>query len=63
MERTGNYISLLLGSKLNEVYCIARNTDSKLRIILGMLLRIQKSISVKYVYVKMETAFFNISIE
>ena len=45
MEGTGNNILLLLGSKLNEVYCVPGHTDGQLRIILRMFLCISKHIS------------------
>ena len=63
MEGTRDNISLLLGSELYEVNGIAGNPDGKLRIILGMLLCIEKSISVKNGNVKMVSALGSVTIE
>ena len=46
MEGAVDNIRLLLRSKLDKVYCIAADPDSKLRIIFRMLLSVQKSVSV-----------------
>ena len=56
VERTGDNVCLLLRCKLDEVYCVTGNTDRQLRIVLGMLLSVQKSISVEYVDVEVMTA-------
>ena len=63
VEGSGDNVSLLLGSKLNEVYCVSGNTDGELRIVLGMLLCIEKSISVENVNVKMVSALGSVTIE
>jgi hypothetical protein len=63
VESTRDNVCLLLGSKLNEVYCISGYADSELGIILGMLLSIEKSFSVENVYIKMVTTLGSITIE
>ena len=45
VEGTGDNILLLLGSKLDEVYCITGHADGQLRIVLRMFLSIPKHIS------------------
>jgi hypothetical protein len=63
MEGSGNNLVLLSLGKLYEVYCISRNSYGKLRIKLRVLLRIEKKLSVKYVYVKVEAALLCISVK
>ncbi len=46
VEGTADDISLLLGGQFDKVYGISADTNRKLGIVLGMLLGIQKSISV-----------------
>lgn len=63
MESTADDIGLLLGRKLDEVYGVAAYTDGQLGIILGMLLCVQQSVSVEYVYIQMMAAFGGISVQ
>ena len=56
MECSGDNVVLLLLGKLDEVYCISGNTDSELRIVLGVLLSIEKSITCEYVNVEVVAA-------
>jgi hypothetical protein len=63
VECTGDNVCLLFGSKLDEVYCIAGYADGKLRIVLRMCLRIKKSLSVKYVNIKVMTALGYITVK
>ena len=58
MECSGNNVVLLLLGELDEVYGIAGNPDSKLRIVLGMLLGIEESVPVEYVYVEVMTTLY-----
>ena len=51
MEGSCNNVVLLLFCKLDEVYGITGNADCKLRILLGVLLSVKKSVAVKYVNV------------
>lgn len=45
VEGTGDNVLLLLGSKLDEVYCVSGHADGQLGIVLRMLLSISKHIS------------------
>lgn len=63
VECSGYNVVLLLFGELYEVYCIARNAHRELRILFGVLLRVDKRFAVKYVNVQMMSAFFNISVE
>jgi hypothetical protein len=63
VEGSGDNVCLLLGSKLDEVYCVSGNADGELRIVLGMLLSIEKSVSVENVNVKMVATLGSITIK
>lgn len=63
MECSGDNVILLFLGQLNEVYSITGNTDSQLRIVLGVLLSVQKSILSEHVYVEVMTALCGIAIE
>lgn len=63
MESTADYIGLLLGRKLDEVYGIAAHADGQLGIVLRMLLCVQQSVSVEYVYIQMMAALGCISVQ
>ena len=57
-----NVVLLLLG-KLDEVYSVSGYTDSKLRIVLGMLLSIEKCISCEHVNVEVVTSLDCITVK
>jgi hypothetical protein len=63
VEGTRDNICLLLGSQLDEVDCISGYADGELRIVLRMLLSVQKGISVQNVYVKMMAALGCVTIK
>ena len=63
MECSGDNVVLLLLSKLDEVYCISGNTDSELRIVLRVLLSIEKSITCEYVNVEVVAALNCITVK
>ena len=63
MECTGNNVSLLLGSELDEVNRISGHADGQLGIILGMLLSVQQHISVQYVYVQVMAALCCVAVK
>jgi hypothetical protein len=63
VECTGDYLVLLFLIELNKVYGIAGNTYGKLRILLGMLLSINKCVPVKYVYIKVMATLFSIAVK
>ena len=63
MECSCDNFVLLFLCKLYKVNRIARNTDSKLRIKLRVLLGVKEKFSVKHVYVEVVTAFVRISVE
>ena len=63
MESTGNDVSLLLGSELDEVNGISGHADGQLRIVLGMLLSVQEHISVQHVYVEVMAALCSIAVK
>ena len=63
MEGTGDDVSLLLGSELDEVDGISGYTDGQLRIVLGMLLSVQQHIPVQHVHVQMMAALCRIAIQ
>jgi len=63
VEGSADNVCLLLRRKLDEVNCISGYTDSQLRIVLGMLLSIKKSISVENVDIQMMSALDCISVE
>ena len=63
VERTGDNVRLLLWCEFDEVYSVAGYTDRQLRIVLRMLLCVQKGISVEYVYVEVMAAFCCIAIQ
>ena len=51
MEGSRDNLILLSSGELMEVYCIARYTDGKVRIFLGMLNGVKEHLTVEYVYV------------
>ena len=63
VECSGDNVVLLLLGKLDEVYCISGNTDSELRIVLGVLLSIEKSITCEYVNVEVVAALNCITVK
>jgi hypothetical protein len=63
MEGTRDYICLLLGSQLDEVYSVSGNADGKLRILLGILLSVKKGLSVQNVYVQVMAALSSVTIQ
>lgn len=63
MEGSGDNIILLLLGELDEVNCITGYTDSKLRIILRVLLSVKKSVSCEYVNVQMMSSLCCISVQ
>ena len=63
MEGSGNNLVLLLLGKLDEVYRIAGDTDGKLRIFLGVSLRIKKRLASEHVNVEMMAALFYVAVK
>ena len=63
MEGTRNYLILLLLRELHEVYRITGNAYGQLRIQLGMLLGIEKRLTVKHVDVQMLAVLLHVAIE
>ncbi len=63
MEGSGNNLVLLFLCELDEVYGVARNSDCKLRIKLGVLLCVNEKLSVKHVYVEVVTALEHIAVK
>ena len=59
---SGNNVILLFFREFDEVYRITGYTNGELRILFGMRLRVQKSFTVKYVYVQMETIVANVTV-
>ena len=53
MERSLYNLFLLISCELIEVYCIARNTDSKCGVKVGVIHCVDKLLTVENVYVKM----------
>ena len=63
MEGSGDNVVLLLLGELDEVYGIAGNPDCELRIVLGMLLSIEKCLTVEDIDVEVMTALYGITVE
>ncbi len=63
VEGSGDNIILLLFCELDEVYGIAGNSDSELRIVLGMSLSIEKCFSVEYINIEVVAALNGITVE
>src|ERR1700739_1015542 len=51
MERATDHIHLLLTSQPHEVDGISRDTNRQMRVLLRMIHRIQKRVTVQYIYV------------
>ena len=62
MECSGDNVVLLLLCELDEVYGIAGNPYCELGIVLGMLLSIEESLPVEYIYVEVMTTLNGITI-
>ena len=63
MESAGDNIILLFLGQLDEVYSVSADTDGQLRILFRMLLSVQQSFTIQYVYVQVVTAFFSIAVQ
>ena len=63
MEGTGDNIVLLFLGELDEVYRITRYSYSQLRVLLGVSLCIEQSLTGENIYVKMVSAFLNIAVK
>ena len=63
MEGSCDNVILLLLGELDEVNRITGNSDGELRIVLGMLLCIEKCLTVEYINVEVMTALYGIAIE
>ena len=63
VERTGDYLVLLLLGELDKVYGVAAYSDGKLGILFGMCLRVEKSLTGEDVDVKVMSALFNVAVK
>ncbi len=63
MKSTRNNVVLLFFSQFYEVYCIARNSYSELRVLLGVCLSVKESFTCENVYVEVVSAFFNVAVK
>lgn len=63
MEGSRNNIVLLFLCKLYKINGIARYSYSELRIFFRMSLSVEKSFSVKYVYIKVVSALFSVTVK
>lgn len=63
VERTGNYLVLLLLCELNEVYRVTAYSYCKLGISLGMSLSIKESFTGENVNVEMMSALLNVTVK
>ena len=62
MEATADNFQLVFAAQLHEVYGIAGNADSQLRIVLRMLHGIVQHITVQYVYVQVVGTFGEVTV-
>ena len=62
MEATADNFQLVFAAQLHEVYGIAGNADSQLRIVFRMLHGIVQHITVQYVYVQVVGTFGEVTV-
>ena len=63
MEGTGDDLVLLLLGEVVEVHRIARHADGELRILLGMLLRIEQRVTVEHVNVQVLATLLGLRVD
>ena len=63
VESTADNVHLLLTGQLDKVNGIAGNTDGQLRILFGMIHRIQQNITVQHIHVDVMAAFHKVAVQ